>query len=177
MPVALQCEQAALADAAPGAAKSAADALRSGVGKARAHVRDQFNWKQHFAAELRLIEAEKAGLATKANPQRGSRFAVPDAQRPMVKAWEAEDVALYAHHERPLSSSSYSVLFRADLKPGVHYPGNRDIVHFQEANMQLHNKMKIDPVFASQDDNIPHHVIPNLNNRIICIILKKPLKT
>jgi hypothetical protein len=55
--------------------------------------------------------------------------------------------------DRPSSSSFYTTLFKAELKPGAHYPG-RDIVHFQEANKQLHSAMQLDTAFACQMETL-----------------------
>ena len=55
--------------------------------------------------------------------------------------------------DRPSSSSFYTTLFKAELKPGAHYPG-RDIVHFQEANKQLYSAMQLDTGFACQMETL-----------------------
>nr|WP_306465619.1 RHS repeat-associated core domain-containing protein [Corallococcus exiguus] len=51
---------------------------------------------------------------------------------------------------RPESSPHYSTVFEAQLTEGVHYPGQRDGIHFAEANKQLYEAMRNDPVFAKR---------------------------
>ncbi len=45
---------------------------------------------------------------------------------------------------RPLESPHYSVIFRAELERGLHYPGQPDPIHFREANRQLYEVLRID---------------------------------
>ncbi|WP_164003019.1 DUF7716 domain-containing protein [Pyxidicoccus caerfyrddinensis] len=51
---------------------------------------------------------------------------------------------------RSAKSPRYSTRFEVQLTPGAHYPGMRDDIHFAEANRQLHEAMKADPVFAAR---------------------------
>lgn len=54
---------------------------------------------------------------------------------------------------RPLKSPSYSVAFETKID-GKFYPGRSDKVHFQEANKNLHEAMKADPVFAKKIEDM-----------------------
>ncbi len=50
---------------------------------------------------------------------------------------------------RPLASPRYSVAFETKIDSKF-YPGRSDKVHFQEANRNLHEAMKADPIFAKK---------------------------
>lgn len=44
--------------------------------------------------------------------------------------------------------------YEAQLIQGVHYPGETDRAHFQEANRQLYEVMQSDPTVASMMENV-----------------------
>jgi hypothetical protein len=149
--------------------------VNNGGTRVKAYVKDQFNYREHFAAERLRLEAGKTStkfgkyaeaedLLGLSQAKTGSGFGQFDARANAIGMKQAAEMEVGGGAmslkkgpaiipDRPSSSSFYTTLFKAELKPGAHYPG-RDIVHFQEANKQLHSAMQLDTAFACQMETL-----------------------
>ena len=112
----------------------------------------------------RSVEAEVSTAVAKVDqPMFGGGGAASLTRRQYIEANLAESRAIrgaidqgglsrYLSREqmlqRPASSAQYSVVFEAQLKQGIHYPGKREGAHFAESNRQMYDAMQADKSFA-----------------------------